>query len=551
MMNRLAALLIFAACHASTPRMTPTSSPGADGAASAGGAGGGASGGTGGAAGVGGSGGAVIDGGGAPGGRGGTPDGGRPDAPISRPPLDLPPGEPVGLPMVVTDRFENRGWFGDPSVSSFFGSSSVVIREVNAVAGPCAARAPGARGKCLQLTYTPPPGLTPPASGGFIGVFFLRTLGFFHPEASPTPRPGTANWGLEPTVAIARGATRVSFYAAAPQPVTVSFRAGTDTDTFTVETTETLTPAWKQYFIPLDGVDPGWNLVGPFAWVLTDTTKPATFYLDGVVWEGAAAPPSPPQRPPAPPPSPPPVPQVGPPPAAPAAPRGQLDGVRQIVVINKCAQTIWVGAYGNPAPEGGGFRLDAGQTRTVTVPNGKWTGRFWGRTGCRFDAAGVGLCDTGACAREKCGGATGEPPATLVELTLSGGAEPDFYDLSLVDGYNLPMAVAPLEGTFTRGGGSNDCGAPTCGRDLNVSCPAELQFKDAAGKVVACLSACERFRTDGYCCAGANGSPGTCPPFNYSRIFKNACPSAYSYAYDDATSTFTCKGEDYAIWFCP
>ncbi|MCI07889.1 thaumatin-like protein 1-like, partial [Trifolium medium] len=29
------------------------------------------------------------------------------------------------------------------------------------------------------------------------------------------------------------------------------------------------------------------------------------------------------------------------------------------------------------------------------------------------------------------------------------------------------------------------------------------------------------------------------------------CPKAYSYAYDDASSTFTCSGADYSITFCP
>ncbi|OQV22080.1 hypothetical protein BV898_03925 [Hypsibius exemplaris] len=48
----------------------------------------------------------------------------------------------------------------------------------------------------------------------------------------------------------------------------------------------------------------------------------------------------------------------------------------------------------------------------------------------------------------------------------------------------------------------------------------------------------------------------TCPQNNYGRIFKtNACPDAYSYAYDDATSTFTCssasgKASGYIISFC-
>jgi hypothetical protein len=152
-----------------------------------------------------------------------------------------------------------------------------------------------------------------------------------------------------------------------------------------------------------------------------------------------------------------------------------------------------------------------------------------------------------------CGGIGGKTPATLAEFTLSAGPpDPDFYDLSLVDGYNLPMAIAPLEGTYTKSPGApNDCLIPTCTHDLNASCPAELQQRNGAGQVVGCLSACERFRSDEFCCAGAHNTPATCPPFSYSRTFKAACPTAYSYAYDDATSTFTCKGEDYAIWFCP
>ena len=70
---------------------------------------------------------------------------------------------------------------------------------------------------------------------------------------------------------------------------------------------------------------------------------------------------------------------------------------------------------------------------------------------------------------------------------------------------------------------------------------------------VACQSACEAFGTAQYCCSGEYGSPGTCRPSAYSQFFKNACPRAYSYAYDDATSTFTCAGgvSAYAIAFCP
>ncbi len=39
-------------------------------------------------------------------------------------------------------------------------------------------------------------------------------------------------------------------------------------------------------------------------------------------------------------------------------------------------------------------------------------------------------------------------------------------------------------------------------------------------------------------------------PVDYAAVFKKAEPYAYSYAYDDATSTFTCTGEcDYRITF--
>ncbi|GLJ41585.1 hypothetical protein SUGI_0860510 [Cryptomeria japonica] len=46
---------------------------------------------------------------------------------------------------------------------------------------------------------------------------------------------------------------------------------------------------------------------------------------------------------------------------------------------------------------GGGQQLDQGQTWTVDVPAGTKAARFWGRTGCSFDASGRGTCQTGDC----------------------------------------------------------------------------------------------------------------------------------------------------------
>lgn len=67
---------------------------------------------------------------------------------------------------------------------------------------------------------------------------------------------------------------------------------------------------------------------------------------------------------------------------------------------------------------------------------------------------------------------------------------------------------------------------------------------------IACRSACEAFGEERYCCSGAYDTPGACKPTAYSSIFKAACPRAYSYAYDDSTSTFTCNAADYTVAFC-
>ncbi|KAM7265171.1 hypothetical protein ACFE04_002854 [Oxalis oulophora] len=97
------------------------------------------------------------------------------------------------------------------------------------------------------------------------------------------------------------------------------------------------------------------------------------------------------------------------------------------------------------------------------------------------------------------------------------------------------------------GGSAGACATTGCVEDLNIKCPNELRV-DGGG---ACKSACDAFGTDEYCCSGAYNSPALCKPSMYSTVFKSACPKSYSYAYDDASSTFTCAGADYTITFCP
>ena len=262
--------------------------------------------------------------------------------------------------------------------------------------------------------------------------------------------------------------------------------------------------------------------------------------------------------------------------------------------VNSCLETVWVGTLSNAGFDSsvllllanGGFPLDVGATRTIQAPTA-WQGRFWGRTGCATDNNNNNngsstnsrfTCETGDCGSNsmECQGMAGRPPATLVEMTLDadccGGI--DFYDVSLVDGYNLPLSITPMEGTFQLRPDSDaqfDCQMAGCVADLNESCPNELrvysseesssssssnQVAAAAATIVACQSACAAFDTDEFCCRGSFSTAETCPPFDYSKTFKASCPRAYSYAYDDQSSLFTCLGaapgeSGYIVEFCP
>ncbi|RUP45618.1 thaumatin family-domain-containing protein [Jimgerdemannia flammicorona] len=214
-----------------------------------------------------------------------------------------------------------------------------------------------------------------------------------------------------------------------------------------------------------------------------------------------------------------------------------------ITVVNRCSFPIWpalfTSAGGQPSPSTTGWKQESGKSYTLTVP-GNWNGRLWGRTNCDFSKSGLQNCDTGYCVGGLQCQNPGVPPVTLAEFNMDSPS--DWYDVSNVDGSNLPMLITPSVASCTR---------PSCTKDMNDICPSELQTRNAAGQVVGCKSACLAFGTPQYCCTGEYGTRETCPPTNYSKIFKNACPTTYSYAYDDDTSLFVCPAADYEIVFCP
>jgi hypothetical protein len=119
-------------------------------------------------------------------------------------------------------------------------------------------------------------------------------------------------------------------------------------------------------------------------------------------------------------------------------------------ITNRCSFTVWPAA----TPVGGGRQLNSGDTWNLNIPAGTSSGRIWGRTGCSFSG------NSGRCATGDCGGAlsctlSGQPPLTLAEFTLGG--DTDFYDISVIDGFNLAMGFSCSTGVALQ---CQDSGCP-------------------------------------------------------------------------------------------
>lgn len=204
-----------------------------------------------------------------------------------------------------------------------------------------------------------------------------------------------------------------------------------------------------------------------------------------------------------------------------------------IDITNQCSYTVWPAA----APIGGGLKLAPEETWTLNMPAGTVGQRIWPRTGCSFDRKGNGSCQTGDCDGLIACKANGQPPSTLAEFSQI--QTKDFFDISLVDGFNVPMAFLPMP---TKGVTGCSKG-PRCAANIRSRCPSELQTPGG------CNNVCTVFKQDKYCCIGTNSS--NCKSINYSTIFKQMCPDAFSYPLD-SSGTFACPtGTSYQVIFCP
>ncbi|KAJ3051997.1 hypothetical protein HK097_006992 [Rhizophlyctis rosea] len=274
-----------------------------------------------------------------------------------------------------------------------------------------------------------------------------------------------------------------------------------------------------------------------------------------------------------------------------------------------CKHKIWPaiqGAKDYPVPADGGFGMAPGITVNVKVPENWISGRVWARTNCKVNNGKV-FCETGTCGIPEnnygvpCQGNGGIPPYTIAEFTLKGWNNLDYYDVSQVDGHNIGVSISVLKGDKINDAKATpphfDCGNPACRFDINKNCPPELTFKSTDRKrTIACgsinnaitdlvqrtfnpdplvpwyedmrmrmLLGCVhpdfgyshldvRDEAKGKVCLSTdwpkvqNSGPW---PDRYDEVFKQKCPDAYSWQFDDMSSTYNCRNADYQITFCP
>nr|CAD2184346.1 unnamed protein product [Meloidogyne enterolobii] len=233
-----------------------------------------------------------------------------------------------------------------------------------------------------------------------------------------------------------------------------------------------------------------------------------------------------------------------------------------IELFNNCSEPIWPAIKNDgPIPNNGGFGpLQAGQVQSLSVPSDWKSARIWPRTGCGENM----ICITGSCGNGvlECNGLEGQIPASLAEFTLNGDGGLSYYDVSYVDGSNIPLQIIPIAGTFN--GAVGNCKEISCTEDQrNLDLQKyNIEMKDNNAKIVAIRSLCSQYNTDATCCKNAYNDGNKCRNgWNaaqndiYTKI-KTVCPTSYLYAYDDHTSLFTCKGvdgrisPDFKVVFC-
>ncbi|BGP41006.1 hypothetical protein JCM10449v2_004973 [Rhodotorula kratochvilovae] len=199
-----------------------------------------------------------------------------------------------------------------------------------------------------------------------------------------------------------------------------------------------------------------------------------------------------------------------------------LAGDRKFTITNSCEFTLWpaVTNYGAHDSYKGprGWEAPPGNVTTLTMSS-PWNGRI----SCTFDSSGKGSCITGDCP----GGLECDDQTigwvNVGEWNLDAWGGNDFWDISCVPGWTVPMSIEP-----------DGCDSVFCTEDVLSKCPDDrMKQKDSDGNVIGCLSACMAKINDVEpsvnCCSGKYNNETTChsAEVDFYDVLKPLCEHAY------------------------
>ncbi|KAF8523679.1 Osmotin thaumatin-like protein [Hysterangium stoloniferum] len=203
-------------------------------------------------------------------------------------------------------------------------------------------------------------------------------------------------------------------------------------------------------------------------------------------------------------------------------------------IVNKCNQQVFLFTQSSSGTIANNVVVGAGATRNMGI-SANWNGAVNVGTGCGNNP---NACATGGPVWD------GRTPFSRAELNWAGIPGKVVYDISLIYGYNVGMAIS---------GSGAGCAQYAC--TLPGGCPVP-------GPGGSCFSGC--CSSAGACSNGALPPGGGGCPNNgfagpHSSFYFNNCPNAYAFPFNDGANGGTpannvvsvCSSTDITVTLCP
>ncbi|CAM6109527.1 unnamed protein product [Calypogeia fissa] len=187
-----------------------------------------------------------------------------------------------------------------------------------------------------------------------------------------------------------------------------------------------------------------------------------------------------------------------------------LPAYAHIRAVNNCNCSLTVFCQSQNAARAS-FALAGGQSQQMQVPSPWLGGVMWASESANPNNA----------------------QATQIEFTMGGFNGQDFYDISVVNAYNMPAKIQPT--SLVNGDQENGlrCGSPMCSiPDINSVCIKGNQFQ---GPDHACIN------TNG---TGLVSTKST-------ALFSEHCPNVATYSSEPNTVHTCSSGTQYDVIWCP